>query len=250
MENSSSLVRLPAIKAQTADPQGKVSIKISLNGREVANRPITVRQETTEVQPPENTHMLEVKPHRASKHRQPRASQSDKRPHSKSKSSSRGQSKSKKKSTFTLHASEEGESGEDAYYSGENSRKEQTLKRRGQQTHSDVLNQIIEDVVDACIAKDTHRIFHQKVKVKDAPGYFDVIKEPIDFSKMKSKAKRRIYTDEQMIKDDFALLRSNAEQYNGQGHLVAQIARDLEALALKRLTEKHDEILSAFETEI
>ena len=59
-----------------------------------------------------------------------------------------------------------------------------------------MLNQIVEDIVDACITKDTHRIFHQKVKVKDAPGYFDMIKEPIDFSKMKSKAKRRVYTDE------------------------------------------------------
>ena len=53
-----------------------------------------------------------------------------------------------------------------------------------------------------------------------------------------------------MIKNDFALLRSNAEQYNGQSHLVSQIARDLEALALKRLKDKHNEILTTLETEI
>ena len=67
---------------------------------------------------------------------------------------------------------------------------------------------------------------------------------------MKSKAKRREYSDMETIKNDFALLRSNAEQYNGHDHVVARIARDLEELALKRLSEKHAEILSALETEI
>ena len=116
-------------------------------------------------------------------------------------------------------------------------------------THNDMLNQIIEDIIDACIKKDTHRIFHQRVKTKDAPGYFEMIKEPIDFSAMKSKAKRRVYADVQMIKDDFALLRSNSEQYNGYEHVVSIIARDLQELALRKLKEKH-EVLQAFETEI
>ena len=61
------------------------------------------------------------------------------------------------------------------------------------QTHLDVLNQIIDDIIDSCIKKDNYRIFHARVKPKDAPGYFDIVKNPIDFAAMKSKAKRKMY---------------------------------------------------------
>ena len=111
------------------------------------------------------------------------------------------------------------------------------------QTQIDVLNQIIDDIIDSCIKKDNYRIFHHRVKPKDAPGYFDIVKNPIDFSVMKSKAKRKMYLDVQAVKEDFALLKSNSQTYNGLDHSVTKLATDIEDHALKLLREKHNEIL-------
>jgi len=45
------------------------------------------------------------------------------------------------------------------------------------------------------------------VKVKDAPGYFDLIKTPIDLSLIKSKTKRKEYSGVDSFMDDIILMR-------------------------------------------
>ena len=89
----------------------------------------------------------------------------------------------------------------------------------------------LEDIVDACVRADKNRIFTQRVRNKEAPNYFTIIKNPIDLSIMKGKAKRRAYTDLPMFQNDLVLMRQNSEQYNGPDHAVTAIARDLERLA-------------------
>ena len=74
---------------------------------------------------------------------------------------------------------------------------------------------MLEDVVDSCVMEDRNRIFTQRVKVKEAPKYFDFIKNPIDLSIMKGRAKRRYYTNLAMFHEDMALMRQNSEVYNG-----------------------------------
>ena len=87
--------------------------------------------------------------------------------------------------------------------------------RRRQQTEETVLNEMFSNVIDACISFDTTKIFHYPVKRKDAPNYYDVIKQPVDLTSMKNKAKRGEYQDKYQFLDDIALLRKNAEFYNG-----------------------------------
>ena len=100
-----------------------------------------------------------------------------------------------------------------------------------------MLNQAFEDVIDCCIKKDVHRIFFQKVTKKIAPDYFDIIKNPIDLTLMKNKAKRGDYKDQGDLLQDITLLRSNAEIYNGREHQVAKWAREIEEHAIGRLAE-------------
>ena len=50
---------------------------------------------------------------------------------------------------------------------------------------------------------------------------------------IKGKARRREYSTTQMFLDDFALLRANAEQYNGDSHEISNMAREYEQLVCK-----------------
>ena len=82
--------------------------------------------------------------------------------------------------------------------------------RRKQATPREVLNKELEDVVDAAIRADKYRIFTQRVKNKDAPGYFDVVRNPIDLSVMKGKAKRRAYSNLDDLRADLKQMIHNS----------------------------------------
>ena len=55
------------------------------------------------------------------------------------------------------------------------------------------MNEIFENIVDSCIKYDRFKVFTSAVKRKDAPNYYDVIKNPIDLTQIKNKAKRIEY---------------------------------------------------------
>lgn len=74
--------------------------------------------------------------------------------------------------------------------------------------------------------------------MKDAPGYFNIVKDPIDLSIMKGKTKRRHYVDLSDFRDDINLLVTNAETYNGPNHVVTELAKELGSLAAKLIKEK------------
>lgn len=65
--------------------------------------------------------------------------------------------------------------------------------RRRQQSEESALNQIFEDIVDSCIKHDKYKVFTTAVKRKDAPNYYEIIKNPIDLTQIKNKAKRVEY---------------------------------------------------------
>lgn len=115
------------------------------------------------------------------------------------------------------------------------------------QTARDTFNGMLEDIVDACAKSDTNKIFTQKVRERDAPGYFNIVADPIDLSVLKGKTKRREYRDLVGFKADMALMRDNSILYNGESHPVTKMARDLERLALKQIREKD---LDSFELEV
>ena len=81
-------------------------------------------------------------------------------------------------------------------------------------------NELIEDIVDSCIKFDLTKIFHQSVKKKDYPDYYNIIKNPIDLTLIKNKTKRCEYTKLQQFIDDMDLLVNNSIIYNGESHEV------------------------------
>eukprot|EP01022_Parablepharisma_sp_SALTPOND_P020384 TRINITY_DN3702_c0_g2_i1.p1 TRINITY_DN3702_c0_g2~~TRINITY_DN3702_c0_g2_i1.p1 ORF type:complete len:1466 (-),score=230.12 TRINITY_DN3702_c0_g2_i1:3379-7776(-) len=100
------------------------------------------------------------------------------------------------------------------------------------------LNEVLEDIVDKCLAFDTTRLFHQPVKKKEAPDYYHKIVNPMDLGTMKNKAKRWEYKDMESFRRDIELIRSNAETYNGRLNFIAQQARNIEQLALELLSKQ------------
>lgn len=73
------------------------------------------------------------------------------------------------------------------------------------------------------------------MKNKDAPGYFDAVKDPIDLSVMKGKAKRRAYTNLDDLRSDFKQMIRNSVIYNGMKHDVTTFAETLLSVAEKEI---------------
>ena len=71
------------------------------------------------------------------------------------------------------------------------------------------------------ISSDKLRLFGQKVKEKDAPGYYNLIVTPIDLSVIKVRCKHNEYRAANDFLDDVSLMAANALLYNGQGHIVS-----------------------------
>ena len=105
--------------------------------------------------------------------------------------------------------------GDEDYQSNLYKPKAQVQSRRRQQSEDTALNEIFERIIDACIRADRSKLFVAPVKKKDAPNYYDVIKEPIDLTTMKNKSKRQEYIKKDQFLSDFYLLHKNAETFNG-----------------------------------
>lgn len=96
--------------------------------------------------------------------------------------------------------------------------------------------------MDACIKFDKYKFFTTAVKRKDAPNYYDVIKNPIDLTQIKNKAKRiEFFTQEQFLAD-FQLLVNNCITFNGPNHEISNIARDIENHAIEKLNEVANDV--------
>ena len=76
-------------------------------------------------------------------------------------------------------------------------------------------NEIIEDIIDQCMSIDHNRIFHNPVRKKDFPDYYDKVLKPIDLGTLKSKTKRNEYLDYETFIEDITQMALNSEIYNG-----------------------------------
>lgn len=104
------------------------------------------------------------------------------------------------------------------------------------------LNDIFGTVIDSCFIFDKTKIFHYPVKKKDAPNYFDVIKNPVDLTAMRNKAKRNEYETMEQFLQEINQLRVNAEFFNGLNSHIGQMARDLEQHAKEKLEAQQSDI--------
>ena len=99
-------------------------------------------------------------------------------------------------------------------------KRQNTCSRRRQNTPLSQFNEILINIVDSCITFDNSQIFHNPVKKKDVPTYYDTIKNPMDLSTMKSKGKRCEYLTLDQFLGDLRLLKTNSEIFNGADHFI------------------------------
>ncbi|KAL4430390.1 hypothetical protein ABPG77_002196 [Micractinium sp. CCAP 211/92] len=83
----------------------------------------------------------------------------------------------------------------------------------------------IERLLTRCQKKDIHNMFKEPVTEAIAPGYFSVIKQPMDFSTMKAKASKGQYKGWEDLRADMRLMFSNALTYNAEGGTIYNYAK-------------------------
>jgi hypothetical protein len=102
-------------------------------------------------------------------------------------------------------------------------------------------------------SEDTLQIFIAPVP-QDVPGYYEMIKEPMDFSTMKNKVENDVYQNWEEFEEDFELSFNNAKTFNTKHSIYYQEAvklqRSLQRLKKKCLTihstEKLENFLESF----
>lgn len=90
-----------------------------------------------------------------------------------------------------------------------------------------------EAVVDKLQKKDVYMIFAEPVTEEVAPGYFSIIKEPMDFATIRKKVNAETYDSFQGLLADLELMLRNAMTYNDPSTIFYKEAGSLLALARK-----------------
>ena len=67
--------------------------------------------------------------------------------------------------------------------------------------------------------------FYQLPSRRELPDYYDVIRKPMDFKKMRKNIKQHKYRNLDDIESDMVLLCKNAQIYNVEGSLVSSSTR-------------------------
>lgn len=87
--------------------------------------------------------------------------------------------------------------------------------------------QELERVVDKIQKKDTMEIFREPVTEEMAPGYFEMIKTPMDFMRIREKVKEGAYVSWDKLESDLIIMFTNAMTYNTPDTVYYKQARTL-----------------------
>ncbi|XP_053384171.1 tyrosine-protein kinase BAZ1B-like isoform X2 [Mercenaria mercenaria] len=79
---------------------------------------------------------------------------------------------------------------------------------------------LIEDIINKMLDFKSAWPFWHNVSKRDVPDYYDIIKQPISFQKIKDKLNCLVYGSPQEVIDDVALVFRNAVEYNKVGSEV------------------------------
>lgn len=71
--------------------------------------------------------------------------------------------------------------------------------------------------LEQLVALDQKRIFTQPVNAAEAPGYYETIKNPMDFLTMREKINNMRYENLNKFEDDLKLIVENCFAYNAKG---------------------------------
>ncbi|XP_059631335.1 uncharacterized protein LOC132274156 isoform X2 [Cornus florida] len=90
---------------------------------------------------------------------------------------------------------------------------------------------LLESILDILQRRDTREIFAQPVDGEEVEGYYDVIKEPMDFGTMRAKLQEGMYTTLEQFEKDVFLISSNAMLFNSSTTIFFRQARAIHELA-------------------
>ena len=89
------------------------------------------------------------------------------------------------------------------------------------------LSTILISIVDSLILLPTTPAFHKPVSRKLYPLYYKLITNPIDLNSIRSKAVALSYKSSKEFLNDFRLLCTNCETFNGIDAPLSSVARDM-----------------------
>jgi len=104
-------------------------------------------------------------------------------------------------------------------------------RRRGDKTEGQVALKRFQNVISMLHAQiSQHRngnIFHNPIKISEAPDYHDIVKRPIDLKTIKTKVKDGQIANSLEYQRDIYLMFANAMMYNVPGSDVHTMAEDM-----------------------
>ena len=98
------------------------------------------------------------------------------------------------------------------------------------------LYRLLDHLLPQLQKRDTQHFFALPVQDKFAPGYSQIIKEPMDFSTIRTKLDSGEYAELDLFRDDFKLMCTNAMTYNTQETIYYKTAKKLMLIGMKLLT--------------
>eukprot|EP00467_Chlorarachnion_reptans_P011673 CAMPEP_0114501032 /NCGR_PEP_ID=MMETSP0109-20121206/8279_1 /TAXON_ID=29199 /ORGANISM="Chlorarachnion reptans, Strain CCCM449" /LENGTH=702 /DNA_ID=CAMNT_0001678729 /DNA_START=187 /DNA_END=2295 /DNA_ORIENTATION=+ len=87
--------------------------------------------------------------------------------------------------------------------------------------------QILLDAVRELEKRDRNKIFHEPVDKEEVPAYYEIIKNPMDFSTMRKKLSEGKYRSWSDFEHDFKLIVDNCTTFNPQGTIWYRAAQTL-----------------------
>ncbi|KAK9280114.1 hypothetical protein L1049_013801 [Liquidambar formosana] len=90
---------------------------------------------------------------------------------------------------------------------------------------------ILEFILDVLQRRDTHEIFAEPVDAEEVEGYYEIVKEPMDFGTMRAKLQEGMYTTLEQFEHDVFLISSNAMLFNSSTTIYFRQARAIQELA-------------------
>ncbi|XP_053682669.1 bromodomain adjacent to zinc finger domain protein 1A [Sabethes cyaneus] len=111
--------------------------------------------------------------------------------------------------------------------------------RRGRRTGDDLpLNNVaLYTLLEDILKHPDSWPFNRPVSVKEVPDYYSIIKNPMDFAKIKSKLNMGEYRINEQMMNDVQLVFRNCDLYNTDDTEIYQVGRSLERYVLQRTTE-------------
>eukprot|EP00252_Welwitschia_mirabilis_P018145 TRINITY_DN40380_c0_g1_i1.p1 TRINITY_DN40380_c0_g1~~TRINITY_DN40380_c0_g1_i1.p1 ORF type:complete len:1007 (-),score=265.22 TRINITY_DN40380_c0_g1_i1:264-3188(-) len=93
---------------------------------------------------------------------------------------------------------------------------------------------LLEFILDKLQKKDTYSVFAYPVDPKELPDYHEIIQHPMDFSTIRKKLAKGVYSWFEQFEKDVFLICSNAMHYNASDTIYYKQARAIQELAKKK----------------